>query len=224
MKKYLLSGFYGIVILLAALVIGFKVFQPIKVLPRIRLAPAFSMIDQNWMPLTSEDLRGQIVLYTFTYTNCPSPCNDIDSTLLQIQSRLDEVSPEKARTTFVIISLDSQRDSPTAMLNYARRLDADTPEWKFLTTPDEILLKTVVGSGFKTNYEKKPDGTIAFDPLFVLVDGWGIVRGEYRPEAGVSTADRILRHLEVLGREVNNASGPTKIAYEAAHLFACYEP
>ncbi|MEW6402847.1 MAG: SCO family protein [Chloroflexota bacterium] len=224
MTKYLLRGFYGFLILLVASAFAFKVFQPIKVLPRIRLAPAFDMMDHNMIRLTSEDLRGQVVLYTFTYLNCESPCYNIDQTMQEVQSRLGETKIDQSKLTMITISFDPQHDSPNALLNRARILNADANNWRFLTTTNEALLKTIIGTGFQTYYEKKEDGTFSFDPVFVLVDGWGVVRGEYRYQTEVSTADRILRHISVLADEVNNSTGPTKLAYEAAHLFLCYAP
>jgi hypothetical protein len=32
----------------------------------------------------------------------------------------------------------------------------------------------------------------------------------------------VARHLEVVATEAANSSGPSKLAYEAAHLFLCY--
>ncbi|MBI5841616.1 MAG: SCO family protein [Chloroflexi bacterium] len=224
MKNNLLRGFYGLLIILVASALAFKIFQPIKVLPRIRLAPAFDMIDQDWARLTSEDLRGYVVIYTFAYTNCVEPCYHINETMKEIQARLSETKLGNVKTAFVTISFDPQHDSPTALRAYARNIGADTQQWKFVTTPNESLLKAIIGSGFQTYYEQKPDGSYAFDPAFILVDGWGVIRGEYRYQTEISTADRILRHLGVLSQEVQNAAGPTKLAYEAAHVFLCYAP
>ena len=50
---------------------AFVVFQPVQVLPRVRLAPGFTLTDQSGERLTSEDLRGKFVLYSLTYTSCP---------------------------------------------------------------------------------------------------------------------------------------------------------
>ena len=68
------------------------------------------------------------------------------------------------------------------------------------------------------------DGSFKFDPAFVLVDGWGIVRGEYRYQTMTPDSERILRHLGVLAEEVINSQGANSIAYEAAHYFLCYAP
>lgn len=87
MNKYLLNGIYAIFAVIIISAFAFKVFQPIQVLPRMQLAPAFNLTDQNNESLTSEELRGKFVLYTFTYTNCPAPCYNLSTTIQEVQSR-----------------------------------------------------------------------------------------------------------------------------------------
>jgi len=62
MKRYFLYGLYALGAILVLGAISFKVFQPVQVVPRIRLAPGFSLIDQNGERLSNEDLRGHFVL------------------------------------------------------------------------------------------------------------------------------------------------------------------
>lgn len=224
MNKFILNGIYSLLALIVLSAFAFKVFQPIQVLPRMQLSPAFDLTDQNNERLTSEDLRGKFVLYTFTYTNCPAPCYNINETMQEVQSRLNEVQLDGIEVAFVTISVDPERDTPEVLKSYAETISADNDKWKFATTTNKALLKTIIGSGFETYYEDKGNGDFAFDPAYVLVDGWGIVRAEYRYSTEVTHADRILRHLGVLAEEVRNSKGTTKYAYEAAHLFLCYAP
>lgn len=212
---------FATVVLLS--VVAFVVFQPVQVLPRVRLAPGFTLTDQSGERLTSEDLRGKFVLYSFTYTNCPPPCGDVDTTMQAVQERLDEVELYGNEVEFVTISVDPERDTPEALAAHAAELGAgDT--WRFATTDNELLLKDVVGGGFRTFYEKRDDGTFILDPGFVLVDGYGIIRNEYRYQTISPDVERIVRHLGVLADEVENSNGAASLAYEAAHLFLCYSP
>ena len=224
MNKYILNGLYGLLGFIVISAFAFKIFQPIQVLPRIRIAPAFQLTDQDNETLISEDLRGQFTIYSFSYTNCPAPCYDINKTIQEVQSRLNEVPLEGIPVEFVTITIDPERDTPDVLKAYAKSTNANLDIWTFATTSNQSLLKTIVGTGFETYYEKKENGSFAFDPGFVLVDGWGIIRAEYRYATEVSNADRILRHLGVLAEEVRNSKGTTKLAYEAAHLFLCYAP
>ncbi len=224
MSKTLFNGMYAFAALLVLSAFAFKVFQPIQVLPRMRIAPAYNFVDQSGQPLTSETLRGQFVLYSFTYTHCPAPCFNSSETIQKIQARLSEVDLGGIPVSFVTISIDPERDTTEVLNAYGTALGADFTQWKFATTENKTLLKTIVGAGFETYYEDKGDGNFALDPGYVLVDGWGIIRSEYRYATEVSDADRILRHLGVLADEVKNSTGSSKLAYEAAHLFLCYAP
>ncbi len=215
---------FGLLSLVAVSALAFKAFQPVQVVPRVRLAPSFALINQDGERLTSEDLRGKVVLYDFTYTRCPEPCYDLNATMQAVQARLDEVLPADIPMLFVTISFDPRHDTPEVLRAYADSLGADTSRWVFATAENPDLLKTIVGAGFEVYYQPQEDGSFQFDPRFVLVDGWGIIRGEYRYETLISNTDRILRHIGVLADEIENSKGAAKLAYEAAHLFLCYAP
>lgn len=223
-KKSLLltMGVMGGLFVLAGIL--FAIFQPIKVLPRIRLAPGFAMIDQNGDRLTNEALRGQIVLYNFTYTRCSETCEGMNNTVQEIINRVENIDMGGVPFTLVTISFDPEFDSPEVLNNYAASLGADLTYWHFATLDDPALLKTIIGGGFEAYYEPQADGTFKFSPTFVLVDGWGIVRGQYRYETITPNSERIARHVGVLVEEVQKSIGAARFAYEAAHLFLCYAP
>jgi len=126
--------------------------------------------------------------------------------------------------TLVTISFDPEYDTPNVLQAYATSLGADPARWHFATLNSPTLLKTIVGGGFEAYYEQQPDGSFDFSPTYVLVDGWGIVRGQYRYETLASDVDRISRHVGVLAEEVQKSTGANRLVYEAAHLFLCYAP
>lgn len=213
----------GVVILIVLGVLAFAIFQPIKVLPRIRLAPGFSLVDQNGNRLSNEDLRGAVVVYNFLYTNCGAACDDMNATMREVQSRLDEVNVANAPVKFVTISFDPERDTPGALKAYATAQGANPAQWRF-ATGDPARLKQIIGDGFESYYAPDGQGDFKFDPSFALVDGWGIIRGEYKHQVEVPDAERILRHIGVLSEELQKSTGANKLVYEAAHLFLCYAP
>jgi protein SCO1/2 len=207
--------------LVIAGVIAFTIFEPIQVLPRIRLAPGFALTDQAGATVTSEDLRGSVVLYTFTYSNCEEPCDAPEPTMAEIAERIGEVDLGETDMRFVTLSFDPSRDDRVALAARAERFGADGETWKYATASTDQI-RNVIGSGFKTWFEDRGDGTFSFDPALVLVDGWGIIRGEYRYQTLADDADRILRHIGILGDELRNSRGANSLAYEAAHFFLCY--
>ncbi len=213
----------AVLLLLVAGVFAFAVFQPIKVLPRIRLAPGFSLTDQSGQPLTSEDLRGKVVLYSFFYTQCGDRCDQINQTMRAVQEQLTAAPLDNLSVQFMSMSFDPDKDTPAALTDYARALGADTSRWHFVTGEADRL-KQIIGNGFEAYYAPAAQGGFDFDPTFVLVDGWGIIRGEYHYQVESPDADRLLRHIGVLAEEVRKSQGVKRLVYEAAHLFLCYSP
>jgi protein SCO1/2 len=101
------------------------------VLQPARPAPPFRLTDQTGKPLALEDLRGRAVVLDFIYTHCPGPCPVLTGILRDTQQAL---SPElRARTRFVSITLDPERDTPEVLAAYARSHGLDTSDWSLLT-------------------------------------------------------------------------------------------
>lgn len=224
MKKPFVYSLLALVGLVVVGALAFAIFQPIQVLPRIRLAPGFILTDQNGERLTNEDLRGSIVLYAFTYTGCETPCQSTTPVLQDLQPQIAAMDTGGIKIQFVTISVDPDRDTPEVLQAYAADAGANPATWHFATTSDATMLKDIVGGGFEVFYEAKPGEAIQLDPVFMLVDGWGILRGEYRYASSTPDEDRLLRHIQVLLNEIKNSKGAAKLAYEAAHLFVCYAP
>lgn len=200
-------------------ILAFTIFQPIQVLPRISLAPGFSLIDQNGDRLTSEDLRGRLAIYTFTYTGCEDPCPQPSRTLQTMQQQLAAVDTGDIPVDYVVISFDPEHDTPDRLTAHAQELGVDPDRWHFVTG-DPTQLKNVIGSGYSTYYNQETDSTFTFDPVFALVDGWGILRAVYRTPW--PDPDILARDIGLIVKETNNSQGINRYAYEAAHLFSCY--
>jgi protein SCO1/2 len=207
--------------LLVAAVMAFAVFEPIQVLPRIRLAPGFVMTDQAGEAWTSDAARGAVTLYAFAYGGCGRECDALHSTMAEVVDRAaTEVDLGGVDLRAVTISFDPARDAPRLDL-VAEAAGADGVRWRWAVL-DESDVANVVGAGFRVFTEQLDDGSFAFDPTYVLVDGWGVIRGEYRYATLADDADKLVRHIGLLGEELRNSTGVASIAYEAAHVFLCY--
>jgi len=211
--------FYILLGLFLVGVIAFATLRPILVLPRITLAPGFSLTDQDGNRLTNEDMRGKITLYNFTHATCAPPCPQTSLVMKEVQDRLPEIDTAGLPVELVTISIDPDHDTPQVLRAYAESVGADLDTWHFATGPLERL-RWVIGGGFGFYFDHKDDGRIVFDPGFMLVDGLGILRAEYRTAA--PDTDRILEGIQLIADEVQNSDGANKVAYEAAHLFMCY--
>jgi protein SCO1/2 len=141
--------------------------------------------------------------------------------MAEIVDRIGEVDLGETEMRFVTLSFDPARDGPAALATRADQFGADGRTWTYATAAHDQV-GNIIGSGFKTWFEDRGDGTFSFDPTLVLVDGWGIIRGEYRYQTLAGDADRISHHIDILGEELRNSHGPNSLAYEAAHFFLCY--
>lgn len=212
----------GVLALLLVAAFAFATFQPVQVLPRIRLAPGFAFIDQDGRPFTSDATRGEVVLYGFGYGDCGSECDPVRETMAEIAARADtEVDLGDTEFRLVTVSIDPTSDSGR-LPELAEAWGADGERWRWATGQDPEQLRTVLTSGFELYHQQVADGSFAFDSRYVLVDGWGVIRGEYRYSTLAEDADKIVRHLGLLGEEIRNSKGVTSVAYEAAHIFMCY--
>ena len=198
--------------------LAFAILQPIKILPRIGLAPGYSLVDQDGNRLTNEALRGSIVIYNFTHTECAAPCPQTSETLRDMQAALNAVEMGDIPLEFVTISTDPTYDTPEALNTYAKELGANTTRWHF-ASGDLAQLK-MISTSFQTRYIQNNDGSFTTDPVFALVDGWGIVRALYH----TATPDmKLLQHdLQLVVDEAQKSQGINHYAYEAAHLFLCH--
>jgi cytochrome oxidase Cu insertion factor (SCO1/SenC/PrrC family) len=118
---------------------------------------------------------------------------------------------------FRLVTIVLDPDSPPAdVAAVAAQAAAGTPEWTWLTGSASQVENTVA-LGFRRSADP-----VDFAPSYAIVDGWGTVRGEYRYQTLASDADKLVRHIGVLGSEIRHASGIAGFAYEAAHAFQCY--
>jgi protein SCO1 len=200
-------------------IFAFAVLQPVKVRPRMGLAPGYAFTDSAGNRLTNEDMRGRLVFYDFTYTGCTAPCPQTGSAMREIQQLAARVDTAGLPVEFVTMSFDPDRDTPAQLQAHAAQLAANPENWRFVTG-EPARLKNVIGGGFSVYYQPDEKGSFKFDPTIVLVDGNGIIRGEYKGGT-VDLAD-VERDLGLLVNEIRNSEGAGKLVYEAAHLFLCY--
>lgn len=208
--------------ILGLMLVGLLLFvtvKPIKVLPRMRLAPGITLTDSTGKPLTTFDTFGNVVLYNFTYTRCNVDCAETATQSAQLQATLQQMDLQGVPVRMVTVSFDPEYDTPEVLSAWLEAHGADPAIWD-AATGDAAALKYMIGSGFETWYEQQPDGSFKFDPVWVLVDGAGFLRSRYA--AADLTPEVLQRDLGLVVNEVVNSTGVNKLVYEAAHQFLCY--
>ncbi len=95
-------------------VLAFAILQPVKVRPRMGLAPGYVFTDMKGSEVTSEDMRGKLVFYNFTYAGCGEGCPQTTKTMAEIQKLVGGLDTGGLPVEFVTISFDPDRDTPAA--------------------------------------------------------------------------------------------------------------
>jgi protein SCO1/2 len=144
-------------------------------LSRIGPAPDFALTGQDGARVGLADLRGKVVVVTFIYASCADTCPLLTAKLVGIQERL---GTDGARSRFVAVTVDPERDTPEALRRYADGHGAKAPGWIFLTgTVAEI---GEVTRRYGVYVKKRPTGDVDHTFLTSLIDGQGVLRVQYQ--------------------------------------------
>jgi protein SCO1/2 len=169
-------------------------------LPVLGTVPDFTLIERSGQPFGLNDLRGQIWVADFIFTNCAGTCPIMTTAMTDIQKtalaeKLDDVK-------LVSITVDPERDTPEVLQRFADGYGALKDRWYFLTG-DGAAIQQLANKGFLLS--AATSGGSAEEPIihsnrFVLVDRQGHIRGYYdgTDEEGVA---QLLKDLKRLYKE-----------------------
>src|SRR5487761_1911504 len=130
-KLLLLGAVVGTVIIIVAIGLGLSYLPNLlaqpeptptpggMIVPTVRQARDFELVDQNNKPTKLSDFRGKVVLMFFGYTHCPDVCPLEMSDYKRIKQALINMSPDLVNhVAFILISVDGDRDTPAVMKPY----------------------------------------------------------------------------------------------------------
>lgn len=98
------------------------------------VAPDFRLVNQNGQAVSSQDLRGKVVLMNFMYTGCEDLC----SSMKELKILANALGGTMGREViFISIALDPERDTPQVLRVFSQEWGA--VGWTFLTGPPEAI-------------------------------------------------------------------------------------
>jgi protein SCO1/2 len=102
------------------------------------IAGSFSFINQDGKWISEKTVLHKVTVVEYFFTSCPSICPVMNQNLKEVYEKF------KDNPGFMILShtVDPERDSVSVLKAYAKKLDAGTPGWQFLTGDKNSLYKS----------------------------------------------------------------------------------
>lgn len=99
------------------------------------IAPNFELTNQAGQSVSLGGLKGDVVVLTFLYTNCPDVCPIVTSRLREVEELLGS---EDNGAQFIAVSVDPERDTVKAASEYLDKWEL-SKNWHFLVGERPIL-------------------------------------------------------------------------------------
>ncbi|WP_436837174.1 SCO family protein [Planococcus shenhongbingii] len=123
------------------------------------------------------DLKGEVWLADFVFTNCTTVCLPMTSNMVDLQQQFKDQGLDVKIVSF---SVDPAVDKPEVLKSYAENYGADLSSWNLLTGYSPETIDKFAMENFQT-LARKPENTdqVIHGTYFYLVDQNGVVMKDY---------------------------------------------
>lgn len=161
-------------------------------LPIYDTVPYFTLTERSGKSVSLSDLKGQVWVADFIFTNCADICPMMSMRMKDLQ---ENAAANGIR--LVSFSVDPDRDTPEVLKSYAEQYGAQGERWLFLTGKEQYIHQLAL-KGFHLGVEK--ENPILHSNKFVLIDRRGRIRGYY--ESGTPEGkSELIRAITALQKE-----------------------
>ncbi|MGM0827341.1 MAG: SCO family protein [Bacillota bacterium] len=156
----------------------------------------FSYTNQNNQEVGLNDLKGQVWIADFIFTNCETVCPPMTFNLTKLQEKLKEEGVEDYK--IVSFSVDPENDTPDALKEYISNFEADTSKWELLTGYEFDEVKDLAEHSFRSIVADDPKSDqMIHGTSFYLVNQKGTVVKTYSGNSDVPY-DEIVGDMKTL--------------------------
>jgi protein SCO1/2 len=125
--------------------------------------------NQDGRSIDLDVYRGRKVLVAMFYGSCPATCPLIIDTLRAIERKADPDARDDLRV--LMVSFDSERDTPAALRDLANARHIDTARWT-LAHADAGAVRRIAAA-LNVQYKKLPGGDFSHSTLISVLDRQG---------------------------------------------------
>ncbi len=131
-------------------------------------------IDQDGKPFQLSNLAGKPVAISMIYLTCRFSCPVTVAHMKDLEKMLNPKLKEDMQ--FVLVSFDSDRDTPEMMRKFAEKNKLSIPKWRFITSKNEQDIREI-SSLIDFKYKKTADGEFEHSFGIVALDSKGRILG-----------------------------------------------
>lgn len=135
-------------------------------------APQFTLAGHDGKLFDSKSLKGRVYVVDFFFTKCKGICPILQANMKKLQ----EVFADNANVRLLSISVDPKADTVERLASEAKKLGAKSSVWTWTVGPTKETGR--IAKGYKLVGTEVP-GEILHSNRYVLVDGYGKIRGYY---------------------------------------------
>ncbi len=128
--------------------------------------------DQNGKSVSFSAFKGKVAILTMAYTSCKQACPMIVTNMKDIESKLP--ADHRKDVKFLFFSLDEARDTPAALLSYAKSRHLDLSRWSLLHGSKDSIRELAMVLGMK--YKRLANGDFDHSNLISVMDKKGQIQ------------------------------------------------
>ncbi len=128
-------------------------------------------LDQHGQATRLVDHRGHPLVVVMFYGSCTSACPVLVHDAELIEGALPEA--DRARTHFLMVTFDPERDTPESMAAYANEKGLDRDRWSFLSGDARAVARLAGALGVR--YRPDGAGGFAHTNLVTVLDEEGVI-------------------------------------------------
>ncbi|KXH81711.1 SCO family protein [Sporosarcina sp. HYO08] len=157
----------------------------------------FEFTNQHHETVSLDDLKGEVWLAQFVFTNCTSVCPPMMANLSDLSHRLESAGVKDYKV--VSFSVDPKIDTPEVLQDYLDMFEvADESKWEMLTGFTQEKIAEIAAKSFKTVVIDDPNtDQVIHGTSFYLVNQQGEVVKTYNGATDVPY-DQIISDMEAL--------------------------